>query len=57
MEYLKEIKSIFWDNCKRDWKYWTLVLAGVYNLAWGAYVMIFPRHFFVKTGLELNPNP
>lgn len=30
----------------RTWMTWTLVLAGIYNLLWGSWVVFFPFHFF-----------
>jgi hypothetical protein len=33
------------------WMVWTLVLAGVYNLAWGAFVVLFPLVPFRWAGM------
>ncbi len=30
----------------------TLRVAGIYNLLWGAWVVLFPAHFFILTGME-----
>jgi len=30
-----------------------LKIAGVYNVLWGAWVVLFPAHFFELTGMEL----
>lgn len=31
----------------------TLKLAAIYNLLWGAWVVLFPTHFFVLVGMEI----
>lgn len=35
----------------------TLQLAAIYNLIWGAWVMLFPNHFFELVGMELPTHP
>lgn len=30
----------------------TLQLAGIYNILWGAWVVLFPTHFFTLVGME-----
>lgn len=37
---------------RQDWKTWVLVLAGIYNLAFGAWVVLFPRAAFDLFGME-----
>ncbi|GAB5517956.1 MAG: hypothetical protein RhofKO_02070 [Rhodothermales bacterium] len=41
------------DNATR----WTLRAAAVYNLLWGAWVVLFPQHFFHLTGMEPLNHP
>ena len=31
----------------------TLKIAAIYNILWGAWVVIFPEHFFILTGMEM----
>ncbi len=31
----------------------TLRIAGIYNVLWGAWVVLFPNHFFQLTGMEI----
>ena len=40
-------------NVKKDWMFKVLVLAGLYNILWGAYVVLLPEHFFSL--LEIDP--
>lgn len=35
----------------------TLKIAAIYNLIWGAWVVIFPNHFFELVGMELPIHP
>lgn len=35
----------------------TLKLAAIYNLIWGAWVVIFPNHFFELVGMDLPTHP
>jgi len=35
----------------------TLKLAAIYNLLWGAWVVLFPQHFFDLTGMERINHP
>ena len=35
-----------------DWKQKVLKIAGIYNIVWGAWVVLFPAHFFSLTGME-----
>ena len=35
----------------------TLRVAGIYNLLWGAWVVLFPQHFFELTGMEPINHP
>ena len=35
----------------------TLKLAAIYNLIWGAWVILFPDHFFQLAGMELLNHP
>ncbi|SDG85812.1 hypothetical protein SAMN04488027_10933 [Psychroflexus sediminis] len=35
----------------------TLQLASIYNILWGAWVVIFPNHFFELVGMELPSQP
>lgn len=36
---------------------WTLRLAGIYNVLWGAWVVLFPMQFFELTGMEPINHP
>ena len=36
----------------RNWQKYILVLAGVYNLAWGTCLLAFPSFFFTLIGVE-----
>jgi small multidrug resistance pump len=35
----------------------TLRLAAIYNLIWGAWVILFPQHFFQLTGMDAINHP
>lgn len=35
----------------------TLKVAAIYNLIWGAWVVLFPNHFFELVGMELPLHP
>jgi len=35
----------------------TLRLAAIYNILWGAWVVLFPLHFFTLTGMEAPTHP
>lgn len=37
----------------RPWMRWTLIAAGIYNLAWGAFAILAPRLSFEMIGMEL----
>ncbi len=48
------MKKIFELNSKTPkWMQIVLKIAGVYNLIWGAWVILFPKHFFQITGMEM----
>ncbi len=34
-----------------------LKAAAIYNLLWGAWVILFPNHFFILTGMDLPRHP
>ena len=34
------------------WMNYTLKIAGVYNILWGAWVVFFPQHFFQLVGMD-----
>ena len=36
----------------KDWMVWVLKAAGVYNIIWGIWVVLFPDHFFELVGME-----
>mgnify|MGYP001829250145 CR=1 FL=1 len=36
---------------------YTLLLAAGYNVFWGAWVGLFPNHFFILTGMDLPRHP
>lgn len=36
----------------RDWRFYWLAAAATYNILWGAWVVLFPRHVFDLTGME-----
>lgn len=40
-----------------DWMRPTLRLAAVYNVLWGAWVVLWPQHFFEVLGMELINHP
>ncbi|MEQ9301121.1 MAG: alkyl hydroperoxide reductase [Cyclobacteriaceae bacterium] len=40
-----------------SWMSVVLKLAGVYNILWGAWVVLFPQHFFELTGMEPLNHP
>ncbi len=35
-----------------NWMSLTLKIAAIYNLLWGAWVVLFPQHFFELTGMD-----
>lgn len=35
-----------------NWMSYTLKAAAIYNLIWGAWVVLFPQHFFALTGMS-----
>ncbi len=37
---------------EKDWMKMVLRLAAIYNLSWGAWVVLFPQHFFELTGMD-----
>lgn len=37
---------------RNDWMKITLKLAAIYNLLWGAWVVLFPNHFFELVNME-----
>ncbi len=41
----------------RPWMSIVLLLAALYNLAWGAWVVLFPNHFFDLVGMERPSQP
>ena len=41
----------------RDWKYYILWIAGVYNLIWGTVVILFPNLFFKLAEMPLPNYP
>lgn len=42
---------------EKKWMGVTLKLAAVYNVLWGAWVVLFPNHFFELTGMEPLNHP
>lgn len=42
---------------EKKWMGVTLKLAAVYNIFWGAWVVLFPNHFFELTGMEPLNHP
>ena len=42
---------------EKNWMGVTLKLAAVYNILWGAWVVLFPNHFFELTGMEPLNHP
>ena len=44
-------------NNSPKWMRTTLKIAAVYNLIWGAWVVLFPNHFFSLTGMEPLNHP
>lgn len=45
------------QTLERPWMKVTLKLAGIYNLMWGAWVVLFPAHFFEWVGMEPINHP
>ncbi len=45
------------ENRFPSWMVITLRIAAVYNLAWGAWVGLFPQQFFLLTGMEPINHP
>ncbi|MCG8386777.1 MAG: alkyl hydroperoxide reductase [Cytophagales bacterium] len=39
------------------WMGYTLKIAAFYNILWGAWVVLFPQHFFELTGMEQLNHP
>ncbi len=39
------------------WMTWVLYAAAVYNLVWGAWVVLFPNHFFDLVGMQRPLHP
>lgn len=37
----------------KNWMYYVLMAAGIYNIFWGAYVVLLPEHFFKLTSLPI----
>ena len=48
----KQTKALMNKMMERYWMNYTLKAAAIYNLAWGAWVVIFPQHFFELTGMD-----
>ena len=40
------------EGMKSNWMSLTLKLAAVYNILWGAWVVLLPQHFFELVGME-----
>jgi len=40
------------STCEQPWMRWALVLAGIYNLVWGAAVILYPNALFSLIGME-----
>lgn len=40
-------------SVEKPWMKTVLKIAGVYNVLWGAWVVLFPNHFFELTGMDL----
>ncbi len=45
------------NKAKDDWMNMVLKIAAIYNLLWGAWVVLFPQHFFELTGMEQLNHP
>lgn len=39
------------------WMTWCMRLAAIYNIMWGAWVVLFPDHFFQLVGMEALNHP
>ena len=44
-------------NLSTDWMGTVLKIAAIYNILWGAWVVLFPNHFFLLTGMDLPTQP
>lgn len=44
-------------SLERQWMRWVLRAAAIYNLVWGAWVILFPLSFFSLTGMEPINHP
>ena len=42
---------------EQKWMTTTLKVAGLYNILWGAWVVLLPQHFFQLTGMEPINHP
>ncbi len=42
---------------QRNWRFYVLAAAAIYNILWGAWVVLFPNHAFVLTGMSLPTYP
>lgn len=41
----------------QNWKSVTLKIAAIYNILWGAWVVLYPNHFFLLTNMEPINHP
>ena len=42
---------------KKNWMFFTLIFAGIYNIVWGSYAALFPQHFFDVLGIPVPLYP
>jgi hypothetical protein len=40
-----------------SWMKWVLILAGIYNICWGIFTIIFPSAYFTFAGMQTNNYP
>lgn len=45
------------EGMRISWKSWVLLAAGVYNLAWGAFFLVFPLEPYRLVGIDALGNP
>lgn len=42
---------------RKDWRYYTLLIAATYNILWGGWVVLFPWHVFDLVGMTQPAYP
>lgn len=57
MGWERNPKGVVTENQVKPWMRYTLLLAGIYNLVWGALVVLFPLKWFELAGMEAPRYP